>query len=155
MEKKEEKKKPSGSFSEVWEKRGQETDAANDFRKKIEMEITELGHGTRNRSRNLAVAFSDAIYRPKRSDSLPPAFAWRYYPAPDQKNHLTCRHRSRDYRLRSRSPRDSEKRSSSYKNNYPIRNPPQPSDGYSRCGHIPPTRPRKYPTIGKYDHPIG
>ena len=41
MEKKEEKKKPSGSFSEVWDKRGQETDAANDFRKKIEMEITE------------------------------------------------------------------------------------------------------------------
>ena len=37
MEKKEEKKKPSGSFSEVWEKRGQETDAANDFRKKIEI----------------------------------------------------------------------------------------------------------------------
>lgn len=34
MEKKEEKKKPSGSFSEVWDKRGQETDAANDFRKK-------------------------------------------------------------------------------------------------------------------------
>ena len=45
MEKKEEKKKPSGSFSEVWEKRGQETDAANDFRKKIEMEITEARPG--------------------------------------------------------------------------------------------------------------
>ena len=44
-EKKEEKKKPSGSFSEVWEKRGQETDAANDFRKKIEMEITEARPG--------------------------------------------------------------------------------------------------------------
>ncbi len=43
--KKEEKKKPSGSFSEVWEKRGQETDAANDFRKKIEMEITEARPG--------------------------------------------------------------------------------------------------------------
>lgn len=45
MEKKEEKKKPSGSFSEVWDKRGQETDAANDFRKKIEMEITEARPG--------------------------------------------------------------------------------------------------------------
>ena len=45
MEKKEEKKKPSGSFSEVWTKRGQETDAANDFRKKIEMEITEARPG--------------------------------------------------------------------------------------------------------------
>ena len=44
-EKKEEKKKPSGSFSEVWDKRGQETDAANDFRKKIEMEITEARPG--------------------------------------------------------------------------------------------------------------
>ena len=45
MEKKEEKKKPSGSFSEDWENRGQETDAANDFRKKIEMEITEARPG--------------------------------------------------------------------------------------------------------------
>lgn len=45
MEKKEETKQPSGSFSEVWDKRGQETDAANDFRKKIEMEITEARPG--------------------------------------------------------------------------------------------------------------
>ena len=45
MEKKHEQKKPSGSFSEVWDKRGQETDAANDFRKKIEMEITEARPG--------------------------------------------------------------------------------------------------------------
>lgn len=46
MEKKEETKQPSGSFSEVWDKRGQETDAANDFRKKIEMEITEARPGS-------------------------------------------------------------------------------------------------------------
>lgn len=45
MEKKEETKQPSGSFSEVWDRRGQETDAANDFRKKIEMEITEARPG--------------------------------------------------------------------------------------------------------------
>lgn len=45
MEKKEEMKQPSGSFSEVWDKRGQETDATNDFRKKIEMEITEARPG--------------------------------------------------------------------------------------------------------------
>ena len=46
MEKKEERKKSRPApFSEVWEKRGQETDAANDFRKKIEMEITEARPG--------------------------------------------------------------------------------------------------------------
>ena len=41
MEKKEEKKSRPAPFSEVRDKRGQETDAVNDFRKKIEMEITE------------------------------------------------------------------------------------------------------------------
>ena len=90
MEKKEEKKKPSGSFSEVWEKRGQETDAANDFRKKIEMEITEARPGYAVwRDCIETVAYEYLRYRARRR----PVFIGGY----------RGRHRSDD-RARLRSP---------------------------------------------------